>query len=562
MSAFLRSFAVFWSRHYRQYLSSSSYASFRGRAARNSSDFTLPFFMSMIPSMLLHENTNTTSQCEQVDVSCGVAYENSQSFMNWSSTHECHPARVYSPRSTQEVSRILRLHHDMGKKVRPIGTALSPNGIGFVAESDSLISLSSIDHIQVDVKRQLVTVGAGATVKQVLHELQKHGLTLQNFSSIQEQQIGGWMQVSAHGTGCKLSTVDDMILRLTLAVPTGGILPLSEDNYPFLFHLAKVGLGSLGVVTELTLKCIPQMNLEEKTVVVEQASLSIAEHMERLESYRHVRYMWIPYTDNIVAVVSNPTSDRKKSESMNGSEKLATRPLIDLLLQIEPKRKLAEAKKLSFSQFRDILLDADPLNLEHIKRVNAAEAMFWKNSQGSRVDDSTNILGFDCGGEQLVLEACFPIGSLKDASGRDLEFVKKLLKAISDAGIPAPSPIEQRWSARSRAPMSPAYSSNSDEIFSWVGIIMYLPPNQSEEQRQMITKRFEDYSRILYPLIEEYKGQVHWAKIEASSDANDLDRSRKLIRAKYPVKDFNRLRKILDPKHIMSNELITKLFDD
>ena len=40
-------------------------------------------------------------------------------------------------------------------------------------------------------------VGAGATVSAVLKELKKHGLTLQNFSSIQEQQIGGWTQVLA-----------------------------------------------------------------------------------------------------------------------------------------------------------------------------------------------------------------------------------------------------------------------------------------------------------------------------------------------------------------------------
>ena len=41
-----------------------------------------------------------------------------------------------------------------------------------------------------------MSIGAGATVSTVLKELKKHGLTLQNFSSIQEQQIGGWTQVA------------------------------------------------------------------------------------------------------------------------------------------------------------------------------------------------------------------------------------------------------------------------------------------------------------------------------------------------------------------------------
>lgn len=33
------------------------------------------------------------------------------------------------------------------------------------------------------------------SMMQVLEALAKHGLTLQNFSSVQEQQMGGWTQV-------------------------------------------------------------------------------------------------------------------------------------------------------------------------------------------------------------------------------------------------------------------------------------------------------------------------------------------------------------------------------
>ena len=29
-------------------------------------------------------------------------------------------------------------------------------------------------------------------------------------------------------------------------------------------------------------------------------------HFELLKTYRHVRYMWLPHTDSIVVVVSNP----------------------------------------------------------------------------------------------------------------------------------------------------------------------------------------------------------------------------------------------------------------
>jgi L-galactono-1,4-lactone dehydrogenase len=54
-----------------------------------------------------------------------------------------------------------------------------------------------------------------------------------------------------------------MVTRLKLATPLNGILTLSEaDPDPALFHMAKVGLGSLGVVTELTVKVIITLRYE------------------------------------------------------------------------------------------------------------------------------------------------------------------------------------------------------------------------------------------------------------------------------------------------------------
>ena len=75
------------------------------------------------------------------------------------------------------------------------------------------ISLRNINQIRVNSTAGTVTVGAGATVADVLKELSKHDLTLENFSSIQEQQLGGWTQVAAHGTGISLATVEEQVCR-------------------------------------------------------------------------------------------------------------------------------------------------------------------------------------------------------------------------------------------------------------------------------------------------------------------------------------------------------------
>jgi hypothetical protein len=52
---------------------------------------------------------------------------------------------------------------------------------------------------------------------------------------------------------------------------------------------------------------------------------------------------------------------------------------------------------------------------------------------------------------------------LKSATGKDLEFVKKLLILIEEAGIPAPSPIEQ---VRNRVRVRRAM----ETVKVWVGV--------------------------------------------------------------------------------------------
>lgn len=339
------------------------------------------------------------------------APEDHQVIINWSSTHSCTPDYIYYPKTSVEVLSILLKDHSSNLKLRPIGNALSPNGIGMCDKTDitkemlasdkssfaqnNMINVSQIDHIRVNTANMTVTVGAGASVAAVLKELKKFNLTLSNFSSVQEQQIAGWTQVAAHGTGCQFSTVDEMITELTLVSPAKGILrilPSSRDINEVvtpivphfllprtifsdeLFNMAKVGLGSLGVVTELTLKCIPELKLEEKTFSLDRNRIFSLDsekknHVNRLKDFRHVRYMWLPYTSSVVGVISNPydLKSSTKTESANTSVDLnkPTRALCDLAKQLyfssentssgsHPSMNTVE--HLSFSQLRDLLL--------------------------------------------------------------------------------------------------------------------------------------------------------------------------------------------------------------
>ena len=120
----------------------------------------------------------------------------------------------------------------------------------------------------------------------------------------------------------------------------------------------------------------------------------------------------------------------------------AASPLRELLAQ-KTNTTNAEMQTLSIPSLRDKLVAIAPLDLTHIKQVNTAEAQAWSRAGGLVQKDSTDILGFECGGQQWVHEVCFPCGTQSNPSLTDIDYMLELLSRIEAKGIPAPGPIEQ-----------------------------------------------------------------------------------------------------------------------
>lgn len=469
--------------------------------------------------------------------------------VNWSGTHEARPCKLEYPESEEEILDLVQKARIQGAKIRVMGSGLSPNAIGF--SDETVISLAMMDKvISVDEEKRQVRVQAGIRVEKLTEALKEYGLTLQNFASIAEQQLGGFYQVSAHGTGATIPPVDEQIVSMRIITPDKGILELSESNNPQEFFLARVGLGSLGIVSEFTIQCVQRHKLLERTFTLSRKELR-ARHAELVRSNHHIRYMWIPYTDTVVVVTCNPVeSNFTLEEEVEIPRDDALRPLRNLLDM--------SASDKNFAQLRGLAIVDQPLNAEHIAKVNQAEAEFWKLSSGSRVDWSENILGFECGDQQWVSEVAFPV----KYANQDIEFVEQILSLIEAEKIPAPSPIEQRWTSGSRSMMSPAHSLDpQNSLFSWVGIIMYLP-TQDENLRKEITSAFLEYRKKCHlKLWEEFEAVEHWAKIEIAETHWDQEKQRERLQKYFPVEKFNRMRQEVDSKSILANNIITKLFD-
>lgn len=158
--------------------------------------------------------------------------------------------------------------------------------------------------------------------------------------------------------------------------------------------------------------------------------------------------------------------------------------------------------------------------------------------------------------QQWVWEVCFPTGKYDKNNGNDMIFMHTLLQRIEQYGIPAHSPIEQRWTASSSSLMSPAHGKN-DDLFSWVGIIMYLP-SDDESQRREITEHFSGrYCNLLKNVGLPVKAASHWAKLERPHTAWQALDMNVFLNSKYPLAKFNDLRSQWDPNNILTSPTMT-----
>jgi L-galactono-1,4-lactone dehydrogenase len=501
----------------------------------------------------------TTTYLDAVSLRSSVPGDETTTILNWSGTHavEISNQDYYEPETVDDVVRIVAHCHRYGRNVRPCGSALSPNGIAF--NKNGMIGLANLDRIvDIDVESMTVTVQAGARVSQVVEALRPYGMTLPNLASIAEQQMGGFVQVGAHGTGRQIAPVDHYVTELKLVTPAKGLVTLNEENGD-VFQLAKVGLGCLGVVVEVTMQCIPAHRLVEHTFVLtrEEAKQQLD---KLLKKHKHMRYMWIPYTDAVVVVTNDPEDEAANvPQTLSKSEGESFKPFHDLLLETSQDTSTPYTKEMlngmGFGELRDALLALNPLDVDHVKRCNEAEARFWRNNEGYRMLPSDQLLQFDCGGQQWVWEVCFPTGTQEDNNGNDMHFMDELLQGIEENDIPAHSPIEQRWTASSSSLMSPA-NGPPQGLHSWVGIISYLPSDDPVQRRQ-ITKLFTGkYCNILREVGQGVNATTHWAKLERPTSIYQIVDLQMFFKSRFPVHAFNEARRMYDPKNIMSCPLI------
>ncbi len=212
---------------------------------------------------------------------------------NWARTQRCVPVAIEHPKSAREVAAAVRRAADADRTVRAAGAGHSFSPC--VPTDGALVHLGRLDRVlDADRATGLVKVEAGITLAALNRALGAHGLALPNHGDIDAQSLAGALATGTHGTGARLANLSAQVEALELVTGTGERRTLTSADGDLL-RAARVGLGSLGIVTAVTLRCVPAFRLRgvDTTLPLEEVLSSLD---ERADAHDHFEFWTFPHS--------------------------------------------------------------------------------------------------------------------------------------------------------------------------------------------------------------------------------------------------------------------------
>ena len=197
---------------------------------------------------------------------------------NWAGNLEYSTDRLYFANSLEQVRSYVKKQN----KLKVLGTRHCFNNIA--DSTHSFLSLKSMDQVvALDSEAHAVTVDAGMTYGQLCPYLDGKGFALHNLASLPHISIAGACSTATHGSGEKNGNLATAVSALEIVTAAGEVVRLSRQQDGEAFRGAVVGLGSLGVITKVTLDIQPTYMMRQ--YVYENLPLpAVKDHFDAIES--------------------------------------------------------------------------------------------------------------------------------------------------------------------------------------------------------------------------------------------------------------------------------------
>jgi FAD-linked oxidoreductase len=431
------------------------------------------------------------------------------SWTNWGRCETAEPTEVLRPNTVQAVCDAVIRATATGRLIKVVGSGHSFTGIAVAPDIQlDLGALAGV--IDVDRDRKRVTVGGGTPLWQLTQLLARHGLALENMGDIDRQTISGAISTGTHGTGLAFGGLATQVVGLTLVSGTGELVRIDEEQSSELLPAARVGLGALGIIVEVTLQCVPSFAIHA-IERVEPVDDVVATFDERCTHTDHFEFYWFPHTDTAFTKANIRLPAYTPMESTNRvsrwiEEELVENGVLGAICAVGSALPAAvPALNRTVTRFLS--------DREHTQRSD-------------RVFTSPRRVRF------REMEYAVPYESV----GAAFDEVRRL---ITDRGWRIGFPIEVRAAAADENWLSTAYRRRS----AYIAVHRYVRDDPTE------------YFTAVEQIMRRHDGRPHWGKLHNGAAAD--------LRDSYPrFDDFLAVREKLDPRRTFTNDYLHRVLGE
>jgi L-gulono-1,4-lactone dehydrogenase len=420
-------------------------------------------------------------------------------WVNWAGDQSCRPSRIVRPQGRDELSGAIAAAAAAGEKVRVAGSGHSFTEAAL--SEGTLIGIEALSGVyDADRSSGLVRVGGGTVLADLGEELARLGLAMENLGDIDRQTIAGAISTGTHGTGARLRNISAQVEGIELVLGDGSVRHLSPSTDPELLRAARVGVGALGAISAVTLRCVPAFDLLRIDSPHPREEV-LDGFDERADANDHFELFTFPYSDLALVLERNRLEDPAKPRGR------AAAYLNDIVLENWALEALAATGK------------AIPRLIPALSRLAGRLASGGRTSgRSDRVFANERRVRF------TEMEYALPREHGPEAARRVVEWVR-------ENRYPVFFPIEMRVSAGDDASLSPAHGCDT----AYVAVHQY---------RGM---EWRPYFEAVEAIMDAYGGRPHWGKRHFQTAAT--------LAPRYPAwEEFQRARAVLDPNRFFANE--------
>jgi FAD-linked oxidoreductase len=423
---------------------------------------------------------------------------------NWSGNQRWQPNTVFYPDSEAGIQSIIQRAAAEKRKVRMMGSGHSFTPLSNT--DDFLISLDKYQGlVHVNKEEQQVTVKAGTKLHYLNKLLFKEGLALENMGDINVQSIAGATATGTHGTGTAFGNMSTQVVGLRFVNGQGEVVNCSLREQPGLFKAAQISLGTLGVVTEISLQCVSAYRL---ALVIDKERLDdVLDNYEKHNTEnRNFEYYWFPHSEYVMTKRSNLTT---APTDPNGFKNY----LQEVVLENYGFKLVCELSYRFPSKSQWLSrLSADLID-RHVKV-----------SDSHQVFATPRMVRFN------EMEYNVPVEAYQEVK-------KELVKWVNKHHPDILFPIENRFVKSDDIYLSPAYQRDS----AYIAVHVYNK------------KDYRPYFKALEAIFKAHNGRPHWGKLHTMT-AEEL-------KARYPqLAAFQRFREQHDPQRLFLSPYLQSLF--